>query len=131
MFVLFAVGTVIALCALLWRAAVQATPVFVAFSTGWWALKHGAGVACLAVALMAGALTFLAGRSALASPNRTVRLLAIAAFLAPAAYVAYSVVLELAGTSIPSSVWRHLVAGIGAVAAAATTLVRLTELPHK
>ena len=56
MFLILAIGTVIALCALLWRVAIFALPVFVGFSAGFWALFLGAGIGAGLVGLVAGAL---------------------------------------------------------------------------
>jgi len=124
MFLLFALGAVIALCALLWRVAVYALPVFVGFSTAWWALNHGAGVVSIILGFIAGALTLWLGRAAAISDRVRFRWLAIAAFVAAAAYAGFGIVNEL-GQSL-SSLWRILAGAIGAMAVAGTTYARLT-----
>ena len=69
MFLLFAVGAVIALCALLWRVAIYALPVFVAFSIGFWALSLGAGLGALFVGLIAGVLSWEVAKNVFARGN--------------------------------------------------------------
>jgi hypothetical protein len=121
-------------CVLLWNFAVYAVPAFVAFGVGFWALNHGAGIGCVVVGLVAGVATFVAGRFALMSPNAALRWLVIAIFTLPAAFAGYSMVLELSEMGVPSTIWRHVFAIVGAVAVGATTFARLTapfdEIAH-
>jgi hypothetical protein len=113
-------------CVLLWNFAVYAVPAFVGFAVGFWALDHGAGIGCVLVGLVAGVATCIAGRFALTSPNAVIRWLVIAIFTLPAAYAGYSMVLELSAMGVPSTIWRHVFAGFGAVAVGVTTFARLT-----
>lgn len=113
-------------CVLLWNFAVYTVPAFVGFAVGFWALNHGAGIGCVLVGLVAGVATFIAGRLALMSPNVALRWLVIAIFTLPAAYAGYGMVLELSAMGVPSTIWRHVFAVIGAAAVGATTFARLT-----
>ncbi len=110
---------------LLWNFAIFALPAFVGFSAGWWALNHGAGIGCVVVGLVAGGAVFLAGRIALTSRSATLRLLVIALFTLPAAYTGYNIVLQLSEIGVPSTIWRHVFAVIGALAVGGTTIMRL------
>lgn len=113
-------------CVLLWNFAVYAVPAFVGFAAGFWALNHGAGIGCVVVGLVAGVATFVAGRFALMSSNAAVRWLVLAIFTLPATYAGYSMVLELSAMGVPSMIWQHVFAIVGAAAVGATTFARLT-----
>jgi len=111
---------------LLWNFAVYALPAVIGISAGWWSLNHGAGIGCVLVGMVAGVAVFVAGRAALMSTNVILRCLVIALFVVPAAWAGYSIVMQLAGTGvIPSPIWRHAFAMVGAIAVAATTVTRL------
>jgi len=110
---------------LLWNFAIYALPAFVGFSTGWWALNHGAGIGCVVVGLVAGVAVFLAGRVALMSPSGAVRLLVIALFTLPAVYTGYNIVLQLSEVGIQSPIWRHVFAVVGGTIVGCTAFIRL------
>jgi hypothetical protein len=110
---------------LLWNFAIYVLPAFVGFSTGWWALNHGAGVGCVLVGLVAGIVTFLAGRAALKSGNVPLFWLAISLFTLLAAYAFYNIVLQVSEAGVPSTVWRHIFAVVGATLLAGATFKRL------
>lgn len=110
-------------CALLWYCAIYALPVFVGFSAGWWALNHGAGLACVVVGLIAGIATWLVGNLAATSGNSLLRVVGLAAFVIPAAYAGFGIVRDLVGyATLP---WRDLLAVFGAVGTGSVTAVRL------
>ena len=110
---------------LLWNLAIYILPAFVGFSTGWWALNHGAGIGCVLVGLVAGVVTFLAGRTALKSGNVPFFWLVISLFTLLAAYAFYYIVLQVLEAGVPSTVWRHIFAVVGATLLAGVTFKRL------
>lgn len=124
MFLLLAVGAIAALCALLWRAAVYALPLFAGLSAGWWSLNHGAGFGCVAVGLVSGVLTLAIGRAAVTSPRIWIRRSALVLFLLPAAYTGFGIVADIAdGTG---TIWVVVLSLIGGLAASGTAYARLT-----
>ena len=127
MFLLFAVGVTIALCALLWRVAVYALPVFVAFSVGFWSLSAGAGVAAIVVGLIAGVVSWELAKRTVGLGSRPIRCLVVAFFALPAAYMGFEIVWQISGLGEPAMFRRIAVAGIAAIAAAGTVAARLTE----
>ena len=124
MFLLLAIGAIAALCALLWRAAVYALPLFAGLSAGWWSLNHGAGIGCVVVGSIAGALTLAIGRSAVTNPRIWIRRGALVLFVMPAAYTGFGIVADLAGGT--RTIWIVLLALIGGLAASGTAYTRLT-----
>jgi hypothetical protein len=114
-------------CVLLWYFAVYALPVFVGFTTGFWALSHGAGIGCVAIGLVAGVAVFLAARLAFASANIGLRWIVVALFVGPAAWAGYGVVIALADAGlIASHIWRDLFAIMGALGVGGTAFIRLS-----
>ena len=116
-----------AFCTLLYHFAVYALPAFVGFSVGFWAIYSGAGIGSIVVGFGAGLVVFLAGQVAFAkSRSLLLRWLLVLLFAAPAAWAGYSLVLQLSELAVPSPVWRHLFAAIGAVVIGCTAVARLT-----
>lgn len=121
---LFGLGT---LLVLLFTLAVYAVPFFVGLTAGMWAYDTGAGVlGALFVGVVAGVLALLAAQLLFAS----VRSLALRGMLAllfavPAAVAGYHAVLGIAATLVPSEVWRHVFAAVGALLVGATAAARL------
>jgi hypothetical protein len=113
-------------CVLLWYCAIYALPVFVGFSTGWWALNHGAGIGCLVVGLMAGVAVRLVGQFALASSIPLLRLVGIAGFVIPAAWAGFGIVEAL--DPVVSPLWRDVFSALGAAGVAVATYLRLATL---
>ncbi|MDR5729995.1 MAG: hypothetical protein RB191_21490 [Terriglobia bacterium] len=115
------------LCAVLWYCVVYALPVFVGFSTGFWALNHGAGLGCIIIGLLAGVTTFLLGHLAATSGHSLLRWTALTAFVLPASYAGFSIVDDLAGVT---PLWRVLFAAVGAASAGCVTYKRMTASPR-
>ena len=124
MFLLLSVGAIAALCALLWRAAVYALPLFAGFTAGWWSLNHGAGFGCVVVGLFSGVLTLAIGRAAATSPRIWIRRIALVLFLLPAAYTGFGIVADLAGGT--GTIWVVVLSLIGALTASGTAYTRLS-----
>ena len=121
-----------AFLALLYNFAVYALPAFVGFSVGFWAVNSGAGLGSIVVGFTAGLIVFLAGQVAFAkSRSLLLRWLLVLLFAAPAAWAGYSLVLQLSELSVPSTVWRHVFAAIGAVVIGCTAIARLAALPRE
>jgi hypothetical protein len=121
-----------AFCALLYSFAVYALPAFVGFSVGFWAINSGAGIGSVVVGFGAGLIVFLAGQIAFAkSRSLLLRWLLVLLFAAPAAWAGYSLVLQLSALGVPSPVWRHLFAAIGAVVIGCTAVARLAVPPRE
>ena len=127
MFLLFAFGAATALCALLWRVAVYALPVFVAFSIGFWSLSAGAGVAAIVVGLIAGVVSWALAKRAFGHGSNPIRFMVVALFALPAAYMGFEIVWQISGLGGPATFWRIVLAGIAALAAAGTVVARLVE----
>lgn len=127
MFLLFAFGAVIALCALLWRVAIYALPLFVGFWTGWWALSAGAGVFAAIIGLIAGVATWELAKHGFASANRTTRIGLAMLFALPAAYTGFEIVWQISDGSGSSLLWRSLIGLVAAMAAGGTALLRISE----
>ena len=119
-----------AFCALLYNFAVYALPAFVGFSVGFWAIHSGAGLGSIVVGFVAGLVVLLAGQVAFAkSRSLLLRWLLVLLFAAPAAWAGYSLVLQLSELGVPSPVWRHMFAVIGAAVIGCTAVARLAALP--
>ena len=118
-----------AFCALLYKLAVYALPAFVGFSVGFWAIHCGAGVGSIVVGFSGGLIVLLAGQVAFAkSRSLLLRWLLALVFVAPAAWAGYSLVLQLSELGVPSPVWRHVFAVIGAAVIGCTAVARLAAL---
>lgn len=127
MFLLFALGAVIALCAVLWRVAIYALPVFVGFLSGWWALAAGAGIGAAIIGLIAGVATWELAKRGFASGNRTTRLGLAMLFALPAAYAGFEIVWQISGDGGSSPIWRSVIGVAAATAAGGTALLRISE----
>ncbi|WP_247478357.1 MULTISPECIES: hypothetical protein [unclassified Bradyrhizobium] len=105
-----------------------ALPFFVALSIGTLAFRDGAGVfGALLIGVASGALTFAAGRVAVAfSRSLALRVAIATVFAAPAAIAGYHVVFALSQIGVPSSAWRHVFACLGAACISGTASGRLT-----
>lgn len=115
-----------ALCLLLYLGAVYALPAAVGFWAGICALHSDAGIGSVAVGLIAGAFAFALGQLLLGTVRSpAIRWAVLLAFIAPAVYAGYSVVLQLAEIAIPSPIWRHLFAVVGAIVIGCTAVARL------
>jgi hypothetical protein len=126
MFLLFAVGAVITLCALLWRVAIYALPVFVAFSIGFWALSLGAGLVAWFVGLLAGVLSWEVAKHVFARGNNALKIGVAILFASLASYMGFEIVWQISTSSSISEFWRALVAGVAGIAAFSTCVKRLT-----
>ena len=118
-----------AFCVLLYNFAVYALPAFVGFSAGFWAIHSGAGIGSIVVGFAAGVIVFSAGQLTFAKcRSALLRSLLVLLFAAPAAWAGFSVVLQLSELGVPSPIWRHVFAAIGAVAVGCTAVARLAAL---
>jgi hypothetical protein len=117
-----------AACALLYRCAVFALPVFIGFSIAFWAMNAGAGLGSVAVGFAAGVIAFLIGQLAFSrSRSLAMRWTIILLFAVPAAITGYSLVLQLSRLGVPSAAWRHALAIIGAVIVGFTAIAQLAK----
>jgi hypothetical protein len=116
-----------ALFLLVCRLTVDALPAFAGCAAGFWAYDTGAGpIGALAIGVVGAAITPGAGRLAFdCSRSAATRTCIAFVFAAPAAYVGYHVILALAQYAVPSDVWRHAFALIGAflIGVSATTRI--------
>jgi hypothetical protein len=117
-------------CALLYYCAVFALPVFISLSVAFWALNAGAGVASAFVGFAAGVIVFLIGQLACShSCSLAVRWGIALLFALPAAVAGYSLVLQISELGVPSIVWRHVLAIIGAMLIALTAMAQVRKSP--
>ena len=116
------------ICWLLFSLAVYALQFFAAMAAGVWAYGTGAGVlGAVAVGLLAGVATLVAGQILFGAVRSTVVRLALAlAFAAPAAIAGYHAILGLSALAIPSEIWCQVFAVIGAGVFGFTAAARLT-----
>jgi hypothetical protein len=116
-------------CFLLFRFAVYALPVFAGFAAGFWALDTGAGpIGAIGVGAAGGGATFAMLQVAFElARSAVVRVLLAFVFAAPAAYAGYHVVFGLTQFGVPSDVWRHVFAAVGAIVVGFTAVARLTD----
>jgi hypothetical protein len=121
-----AIGTA-GLIALLYRFAIYALPAFIGFAAGSWAMGSGSGVigGFAFGAVVAGAIFALGQVFYATARSAPLRALILLAFALPAAYAGYSMVLQLAGLGITSTIWRETFAVFAAVIVAGNTVVRL------
>jgi hypothetical protein len=129
MFLLLAIGAVVALCALLWRVAIYALPVFIGFSVGFWALAQGAGVGAIAVGLFAGILSWELAKHTIDRSTGWAQAMIIAVFVVPAAYMGFEIVWQTSADAVPSLIWRAVLGMVAGLASGGTTLRRLSEWP--
>lgn len=115
-----------AFCVLLYACAVYALPVAVGLWAGYWAMQTGAGLGSVAIGLAAGAMVFVLGQVILAtSRSLLIRWIILLAFTVPAIVAGYSMMLQFSEFGVPSAVWRHVFAAIGAAAIGCTAIARL------
>ncbi|MCK1738387.1 hypothetical protein IVA79_31520 [Bradyrhizobium sp. 138] len=116
-------------CWLIFTLAVHALPLFVAISVGTMAYHAGAGLfAATLLAIVFGALTIPAGQTALAVARPPILRAAItAAFVIPAGFAGFHIVLVMSQIGISSMAWREIVACLGAVFVGGTAWTRLTS----
>jgi hypothetical protein len=127
MFLILAIGAVIALCALLWRVAIFALPVFVGFSAGFWALSFGAGIGAGLVGLVAGAFSWELAKHVFRRGNSTVKTGVAILFALPAAYTGFEIVAQISGDAVASTVWRTVFGITAGLACGGTLLARLSQ----
>lgn len=127
-----------ALCALLFRLATYALPVFAAVAAGLYASNSGAGLlGAITLALVAGVMVLALGQFTFQARALPVRIVVAALFVIPAAVAGYTVVHGLSGFGVASETWRLIFGIFGAAMAGSTALARLivsnravAELPH-
>lgn len=125
MFLLLAMGAVAALCAVLWRVAVYALPVFIGVEAGWYALSAGAGVVALLVGLVASAGSWLAAKHTYRRGPQWTRLVVAIVFGLTAAAMGLEIVWQISdGASLAT---RIVLGSAAALAAGGTSLVRLVQ----
>lgn len=122
-------AAVVFLCWLLFTLAAYALPLFAGMLAGQWAHAAGAGLlGALAVALLAGVVTFIAGQLLLVTVRSPLVRAAVAIlFVVPAAVAGFSAAHGLARLGVPSEAWRDAFGVIGAFAVGASAWVRLTS----
>ena len=126
MFLLFAFGAVIALCAFVWKCAVYALPLFAAFSAGFWSLDHGAGPWSLVIAAVAASAMRVAVAWGARSTCAWARWLTVVLFVSPAALAGYGIPHEILASSSP--LWRDAVSLMGALCVAGAAFQRTAEM---
>lgn len=93
-----------------------------------WTYRMGAGFAAVVIGIAAGSLVLWLFRVGLtASRHPIVRLGIILAFCVPAVIAGYSTTLGIAEMGVPSSIWQHILAVIGAAAVSSASFARLTS----
>lgn len=114
---------------LLVRSAVYALPVFAGFAAGFWAFDTGAGpIWAIGVGAVIGGATFAIFQVAFGlARSAAARALVATIFAAPAAYAGYHVIFGFAQYGVPSDVWRHAFAAVGASVIALAAVARLTN----
>jgi hypothetical protein len=114
---------------LLFRASTYAVLIFVGLTAGWCAFNADAGpIGALVLGVVASG-AFLAVSQAAFNLSRSsvFRALIALMFAGPAAYVGYHLVLAIAQYGVPSDMWRHTFAIVGAGIFGFTAVSRLTE----
>jgi hypothetical protein len=117
-------------CWLMFTLAVYVLPFFVALNAGFWAYHHGAGVlGTPLVAIAAGGMTLAIAQVAFAMTQSLIlRAIIAAVFTLPATLAGYHLSLAMAHFGVPSPVWQHIFACLGAVFIGGTAWTRLTIL---
>lgn len=110
-------------CALLFRLAIHALPLFVAFLAGSTTYRGGNGmVAGLAAAAIAAIILLVIAQLAIAVARPDTARAAIGvAFAAPAAVAGYHAVHGVAAATMPTSEWQFAVSLLGAAIVAAAS----------
>ncbi|MCL2713351.1 MAG: hypothetical protein FWD68_01830 [Alphaproteobacteria bacterium] len=126
----FVVFTILTFIWLLFNLAVFALPFFVGLTAATWAYHTGAGwVGAGLAGLLAGVLTFSLGQLLFFTLRPTwVRILILAAFVVPAAIAGFHATHGFLKHMIPSETWQSVFSVIGAIAAGAVALMRLTTM---
>ena len=99
-----------------------------ALNAGFWAYHSGAGLlGTPIVAVAAGGMTLALAQIAIAMTQSLILRAAIAAlFTLPATLAGYHVALAMAQFGVPSPVWQHVFACLGAILIGGTAWTRLT-----
>lgn len=117
------------LCWALFNLAVYALPVFVAISTGQFALASGAGpIGAILTGLFAGAVTIVLGQIAFATiGSKPVRLALGALYALPAGVAGFSAIKGLSGIGGAGESWTLVFASIGALVVGVTAWSRVAS----
>jgi len=115
------------LCTLLYACAVYALPVAIGLWAGYRAMHTGAGVGTILIGLAAGGISFGITQAMLATRRPLLVWITLLAFTVPAVVAGYSLVLQFSELGIPSPIWRHVFAVLGATAVGCTVVARLTN----
>jgi len=122
------------ICWLIFTLAVYILPFFVAMNAGFLAYHSGAGVlGAPIVAVAAGGMTLALAQIAVAMTQSLIlRAVVAALFTLPATLAGYHVALAMAHLGVPSPVWQHIFACLGAVFIGGTAWTRLNAFtnPH-
>ena len=119
------------ICWALFQLSVYALPFFLALTVGFAAARSGSGpLAAVVLAVMVGAVSFMAGRSAyrqLSSPIARGALTAL--FVGPAALAGYHAAHGLMAIGAPAEGWRVTMGLLGAAVVGWTAFLRLSARP--
>lgn len=129
MFLLLAIGAVVALCMLLWRVAVYGLPVFVGFSVGFWALSLGARMGALVLGLAAGLACWELAKHVFAKGDSTTKTGVAILFAVPTGYMGFQIVCQLGALSAVPVLWQTGFALAAGLACSGTLLARLSRIP--
>ncbi|MCO5066248.1 MAG: hypothetical protein M9924_17785 [Rhizobiaceae bacterium] len=118
------------LCWLLFTLAVFALPAFVGVTAGAWAHGTGAGIpSAVLVGAAAAVITLVAGHLLLTFVRPMwLKLIVVAAFVAPAAIAGFHATHGLVKHLMPSNAWQIAFSIIGAVAVGITAFVRVAGM---
>lgn len=119
-----------AFCALMYYCAVFALPVAIGLWTWYWAMNTGAGIGGVALGFIAGVMVFVLGQLAFAASRSLLfRWIVLLLFTVPAVVASYSMALQFSEFGVPSPMWRHVFAVVGAIAVGCTVLARFGIAP--
>jgi glucan phosphoethanolaminetransferase (alkaline phosphatase superfamily) len=126
--ILATLAGITALCWLLFNLAVFVLPLFAGVTVGAWAHETGAGIpGAVIVGAVAAALTFsLFQFLLLVARPAWIKLVAILAFVAPAAVAGYHATFGIVKLTMPSDTWQLVFSVVGAAAVGVTAFMRLT-----
>jgi uncharacterized membrane protein len=124
---IFALAAVIFACWLLYTLATLALPVFAAMTLGMWAHAEGSGVmAAIAIGLVGGILTLIAGQILFALIRSPLWRSAIGLlFAVPAAIAGYHAVHGITAMGVDSEAWRQALGIVGALFIGAAAWLRI------
>jgi hypothetical protein len=117
-----------AFCVLLYHVAVYMLPFAVGLQVALWAIDTGAGVVGgIAVGFVTSGMVFAIGQVVFAtSRSLTIRWIVNLFFAVPAAVAGYGMVMQVSELGlVPSPIWQHVFAVIGAAAIGGTAIARL------